>query len=101
MALSDSQARVLGVLAALQSPQTHAEIHARIEALSTNATRDAVNALTFRGLALRSERTPAEWCITPTGRAVAAQSRYADYRRTELPGTCRDGKEIETKENHD
>lgn len=97
MALSESQAAVLHVLAdpnpteALRLSAIHARVPFRAEA----TTRDALKALTFRGLAQRSLRTPAEWRITQTGRAVVSRPAY---RRTELPDTCRDGKEIETQE---
>ncbi|MGQ4596460.1 hypothetical protein [Nocardia sp. R6R-6] len=80
MGLTEPQAKVLGVLAAL-GPYGTLTVRELCNETGCSAPRirGVVNLLTYDGLALRGRRTPAEYQITGSGRNLLNDPRYRDY----------------------
>ncbi|MFG1796719.1 hypothetical protein [Nocardia sp. NPDC049149] len=81
MALTEPQAKVLGALSTL-GPWTRFTVRELVTAtgLPTDRTRAVLLRLTYDGLVRRSGKTPADYWISRTGRAVIASPTYREYR---------------------
>lgn len=80
MALTEIQARVLGVLIAAQpdSALTVRQLAAKLE-LAAGAVRRALCGLAGSGLVMSSPHSPANWRVTVRGRLVAKDPVYREY----------------------
>ncbi|WP_408639351.1 MarR family transcriptional regulator [Nocardia yamanashiensis] len=80
MALTEIQARVLGVLIAVRpdSAMTVRELAAKLE-LTAGTVRRALCRLAGSGLVLSSPHSPANWRVTVRGRLVAKDPVYREF----------------------
>ncbi|MGO4615323.1 hypothetical protein AB4305_12715 [Nocardia sp. 2YAB30] len=78
MALSRSQAKVLGALTQGE-PMTTQELSLRT-GLATATARAAAAFLAYDGWASSTDRVPTYWQITDCGRRLAATRPYREYR---------------------
>lgn len=79
MALTESQAKVLGILQALERTET-APALASLTGLGAPTTRSALRMLETRGLVASSATVPTFWRITASGRAIIGRPVYREYR---------------------
>lgn len=81
MALTEPQAKVLGALSTL-APWEALTVREICSAtgLPPSRTRAVVHRLTYDGLMLGSSKSPADYWISNTGRAVISSPTYREYR---------------------
>ncbi|MGY4098026.1 helix-turn-helix domain-containing protein [Nocardia sp. R16R-3T] len=79
MALTESQAKVLGILHALERTET-APALAQLTGLGAPTIRTALRTLETRGLVSSGTTVPTFWQITATGRSVIGRPAYLEYR---------------------
>lgn len=79
MALTESQAKVLGVLHELGRTET-ANALASHAGLATDTTRSALRMLATRGLVSSGTTVPTFWQITSNGRSIIGRPVYREYR---------------------
>lgn len=80
MALTETQAKVLAVLAGLEPTQalTVRQL-CGATGLSASTVRGALAGQSYAGLALGSGRSPMGWRITSRGRSVLSAALYRDF----------------------
>lgn len=79
MALSLSQAKVLGLLYALEKTAT-VQILADLTGLAESTTSTALHTLRHRGLVACGTTMPTPWHITATGSSIIGRPCYREYR---------------------
>ncbi|MEV4127172.1 hypothetical protein [Nocardia sp. NPDC049707] len=79
MALTESQAKVLGIMSTLDRIET-APVLALMTGLGSPTTRTALRMLETRGLVASSTTVPTFWQITANGRSVIGRPVYREYR---------------------
>ena len=79
MALTESQAKVLGVMQALGKHETATAL-ALLSGLTSPTARTALRMLETRGLVASGTTVPTFWRITDTGRSVIGRPVYREYR---------------------
>ncbi|MFE3190318.1 hypothetical protein ACFXHA_14995 [Nocardia sp. NPDC059240] len=80
MALTESEAKVLGALSDLDTAQTLTvrELHLAV-GLSEQSVRRALARLLRTGLAASTRQSPANWWPTARGRLTAGSTGYREY----------------------
>jgi DNA-binding IclR family transcriptional regulator len=82
MALTESEARILAALAALEPPRTMTVKQlCGTTGFTPGRTRSLVRGLSAAGLALGSMTSPPRWRPTGRGRAAIQAPRYRDHVR--------------------